>query len=314
MRIEEQESNVERKGNHSLALVRVKNYPYPIVWIPPEHANDKGHKEPCQSKAEEPDKVSLVAKPHGSSGCDDEPRVWNGWFPLDRNNLGSLMQGADEKSTQNQQNENERRQFPFLIICMPYNDKEEAGKDEKEMDAMPATAKEQRGTSKFIPENATRSGDHTNAANVNEKTVESNDDSRAMKDKTSKQKNIPVKRIDLHMEDISEDTPSRERSVNTMTKPSGTSSKRHSSSPPKMSKLSPVCLRVNPLPNKKNGNGSLRSPSSLAAKEHLKEVEPKEKEKVMEVVERKTSIDKDRDLKDESKTQDLVDLQMASQG
>ena len=48
--------------------------------------------------------------------------------------------------------------------------------------------------------------------------------------------------------------------------------KRQSASSPKGSKLPPVCLRVDPLPRKKNGNGSLslssrsRSPSPPSSK------------------------------------------------
>lgn len=40
-----------------------------------------------------------------------------------------------------------------------------------------------------------------------------------------------------------------------------TSKMRQSSSPPKTSKLPPVCLRLEPLSKKKNGNGNSRSPS-----------------------------------------------------
>lgn len=42
--------------------------------------------------------------------------------------------------------------------------------------------------------------------------------------------------------------------------------KRQSVSPVKASKLPPVCLRVDLLPKKRNGNGSSRSPSPPSGK------------------------------------------------
>lgn len=361
VKIEEQEPDVGRKGSNSLVPVHMKNYPYPIVWIPPEYMKNKEDREPFESKAAEPDKVLCATKPPESLKSNErEPKVWNGWFPFDMNRHDSLMQGGDGKRTQNQQNEDKMRQFPFPIIWMPYHDKqEEAGKeDKKEMDPEPESSKEPPCIYNFVPVNPPQSDDFTNAPKANEKKFESqggspteektaNQKNILVEEKTTYQKNIPVKQMESHEEESSEDTQSRGRSANTMNKASGTSSKRQYSSPPKTPKLSPVCLRVDPLPRKKNGNGRSRSSSppypkghsnetsndafrattSSALKENphqdsrsqniisnnSKEVETYEMEKVIEVMERKTSEDKDRELGGKSQTQVPVNLPMDSQ-
>ncbi|GLT59012.1 hypothetical protein SLA2020_318610 [Shorea laevis] len=357
MKIEEQEPNVERKGSNSMVPVQMKNFPYPIAWIPQEYMKNKEESEPFKSKAVEPNKVLCATKPPESSKSNErEPRVWNGWFPLDMKSLDSSMQGGDGKRIQNQQNEDKMSQFPFPIIWMPNHDThEEAGKeDKKEVDPKPESAKEPPYIYNFIPANPPQSDDFTNSPKANEKNFESQGGSPTMEEKTANQKNIPVgeettnqknipvKKMESHKEESSEETQSRGRSVNTMDKASGTSSKRQYSSPPKTPKLSPVCLRVDPLPRKKNGNGSsssspphpkghsneaFRATASSALKENphqdsrsqhtilnsRKEVETYEKDKVIEVMERKNSKDKDTELGGKSQTQFPLNLPMDSQ-
>lgn len=315
VKIVEQEPEVEKKRSESESMVPVqaKNYPYPIVWIPPESMQRKEQKKPFEDEIEtaESDKVPA---------------------PAAMNSLGTLLHGGDGKRTQNQQNEEKRTQFPFPIIWMPY-DKEEAGNQEKEPPY----------TFKFIPVNPPQSHELTNVPTANEKISESQGDSEvSLGEKAADQENILVKQMELHKEESSEDTQSRGRSdANSMDKPPCSKSKKQTSSPSKMSKLPPVCLRVDPLPRKKNGNSGSRSPSPPA---HLKEalnndtsmataassfkkktpqvpitqdgskdVEPNKKIKVIEVVERKTSEDKDRDLRDGSEPQFPFNPLMGSQ-
>ena len=331
VKIEEQvPEDVEKKGIESLVPIQEKNYPYPFVWIPPEYMKGKEHRKPFESETDQ------VQAPPATTMKPHESLESNGWFPLD---IGSLLQGGDEKRNQNQQNEDKRTQFPFPIIWMPssYDKKGEAGKDNREMGHTPETAKakETPYTFKFIPLNPPQSHDFTNEPTANEKNSESQADSEvSMGEKVANPKSIPVKQMELHKDDSSEDSQSRGRSAN---------NKRQSSSPQKTSKLPPVCLRVDPLFRNKNGNGRSRSSSPPAPKGHSKEtsndtsnataasslkkktiqvsrsqdsskeMQPSKKENVTEVVERKTSEDKDKDLRDGSQTQFLVDPSIDSQ-
>lgn len=348
MKIEEQEPDVEKNGSDSFVPIQMKNYPYPIVWIPPECS------KPSESEVPETDKVPCSAKPRESLKSNEiEPRVWNECFPLDLNSLGSLIQGGNEKRTQNQQNENKKKQFPFPIIWMPSSDKQEeaAKKDKRETDSSSETAEEPPYSFKFIPVNPPQSNDCTNVHGENEKDSESRGGSEVMEKIITNQKNIPIKQMELH----EEDNESRGRGVpvksvadGAINKPSGAGTKRWSPSSPKTSKLPPVCLRVDPLPRRKNGNGISRSPSPPGIREqsqersndtskvvapsglkesilqdsrlqnsslnNSKEVEPNKKDKkVIEVVEGNTRELKARDLKCRSQTQIPVDLPMDSQ-
>ncbi|XP_059456221.1 BAG family molecular chaperone regulator 6 [Corylus avellana] len=358
VKIQEKEPDVERKGSNSVVPVQMKKYPYPIVWIPQEYMNNEEDGEPCESKAVEADKVLCAVKPPESLKSNEcEPRVWNGLVPFDMNKNDSLMQGGDGKRTQNQQNEDKMRQFPFPIIWMPNHDKqEEAGKeDTKEMDPKPESAKEPPYIYNSIAVNPPQSDDFTNSPKANEKKFENqggsptmeekiaNQKSIPVEEKTTNQKNIPVKKMESHKEESSEETHSRGRSVNTTDKASGTSSKRQYSSPPKTPKLSPVCLRVDPLPRKKNGYGNLQSLSPPHLKGHSndafrattssalnenphqdsrsqnsilnsgKEMETYRKEKVIEMMEGKTSKDNDGEQGGQSQTQIPVNLPKGSQ-
>lgn len=315
LKIVEQEPEVEKKRSESESTVPVqaKNYPYPIVWIPAESMQRKEQEKPFEYEIETAESDKVPAPPA-------------------MNSPGTLLLGGDGKRTQNQQNEEKRTQFPFPIIWMPY-DKEEAGNKEKEPPY----------TFKFIPVNPPQSHELTNVPTANEKISESQGDSEvSLGEKAADQENIPVKQVELHKEESSEDTQSRARSeANTMDNPPCSQSKKQTSSPPKMSKLPPVCLRVDPLPRKKNGNSGSRSPSPPAhskeasnndtsmataassfkkktpqvpiTQDSSKEVEPNKKIKVIEVVERKTSEDKDRDLRDGSEPQFPFNPLMGSQ-
>ncbi|KAF2315243.1 hypothetical protein GH714_038566 [Hevea brasiliensis] len=81
---------------------------------------------------------------------------------------------------------------------------------------------------------------------------------------------------------------------NGMGKDTASSPKRQSSSSPKTLKLSPVCLRVDPLPQKKNGKHF---------KQRHRSRRGKNKDKVIEVVHRKTGEDKDEEQRNGCQTQ-----------
>ncbi|KAK2650160.1 hypothetical protein Ddye_017649 [Dipteronia dyeriana] len=99
VKIEEQEPCVEKQSD-SLVPLQLKNYPYPIMWIPPEYMKKYNeHGKPFESKvSSDQEIVPHNAKSHGNMrSSETEPRIWNGWSPLDINSLKSLLQGEDEK-------------------------------------------------------------------------------------------------------------------------------------------------------------------------------------------------------------------------
>ncbi|KAL2478720.1 BAG family molecular chaperone regulator 6 [Forsythia ovata] len=266
---------------------------------------------------------------------EQKPTVWNGWFPHDVNNLGSLKQkGGDQERNQNQQDDG-KGNFPFPIFWMPYKpeemDKKEHPVNNVGPEPSPGSVKRADSGDDFRA-----NGEHINInvssrkKDIPVKQVDQHDDGKGhfqfpifwmpykpeeMDKKehpvnnvgpepspelvkrsdsgddfkvngngehtninvSSRKKDIPVKQVDQHGE--------KENSGNYKTKESNTSvkdlfdngdkkhsegsAKRKSPSPQKASKLPPVCLRVDPLPRRKNSKGSSRSPSPPGEKGKL---------------------------------------------
>ena len=179
---------------------------------------------------------------------------------------GGNKEKKDMMANQDQKSEDQMRQFPFPIFWMPPRDKKQEevrGKDSKEGNDSPKFVENQPFTFKFVPVRQIGGDSGTNNSKVDEENHACQGGTE-VRDNTFTQKNIPVKQIDQpHKEEKLEDI---EKNYLT-SEPSGTVGKKQSSSPPKSPKLPPVCLRVDPLPRKMNGNGSSRSPSPPGAKE-----------------------------------------------
>lgn len=236
---------------------------YPIVWIPPECMKNEGYgKCDDQPEVNDWDKLSqrFVQPSKSSKPTEQQPRVWNGWFPLDMN--GS-------KKSENQQKEDKMRQFPFPIFWMPYDGKreEDENQDTRKMITAPDHSKQAPVSSEFIPVEPSVHDARMEKPQLNKEISDNETASEAM-GKTATKKCIPVKQMEVPRDDKSEGNEKRGRDASvkltedSMTKElGGTTAKRKSSPPSKTSKLPPVCLRVDPLPKKRNGNGSSRSPS-----------------------------------------------------
>lgn len=243
------------------------------------------------------------------------------WMPSnDNKHDGAGKKDKDMDASRDQQTEEQEKQFPFPFpfFWLPYENKqkhvgneEEINEDNRKVIANP----------RFVPQKYAGSGD--NETRVNEEksarlgVVEG-------KEKDANQKVIPVKHMDPH-KDNSEDTKRRGREVHVKhgdnkfadKQPSDNTVRSQSSSPKKSSRLPPVCLRVDPLPSKKSGSGRSRSPSPPGPKKVQKEtstdtamnsascdlrensngeeVEPPEKEKVIQVVDKGISEDRDQE-------------------
>ncbi|XVF22448.1 hypothetical protein REPUB_Repub12eG0173400 [Reevesia pubescens] len=242
---------------------------YPVVWIPPEYMkNEEYWKHNYQPEVSDWDNAPRFVKPSKSSKpTEQQSRVWNGWFPFDTNGLKSLMQGEGEKKSQNQQNEDKMTQFPFPIFWVPsVGKKEDENQDKRGMITSSDDSKQAPGF-EFIPVEPSGNDVRVDKPQSN-KEISPNENASETMGKTANQKRVPVKQMEVHWEDNSEGNEKKGRDVSVKriedtakNEVGGTNAKRKSLSPPKTSNLPPVCLRVDPLPKKRNGNGSSRSPS-----------------------------------------------------
>ncbi|CAL5339943.1 unnamed protein product [Camellia sinensis] len=316
VKIEEHELEVKNKSNHSLVPVEFKNYPYPIVWIPPEDMKNREQRDSTAPKLKHRDEYPPDMRAHENlEHLEHEPNVRSGWFPFDINNMGSLKHGGDRNKVQDQPNGDRNRaqdqpnvdknQFQFLIFWLPYKHEEDETRGDKEAKADHEFAERSSPNLKVasaqLPSN--KVGLKATENNVNGKTndvkqQEELHNTGKTEEGEGKARGITVKEIE-HSGDK---------------KPSDDGTKRQSPSPQKTSKLPPVCLRVDPLPKRKNSHGDSRSPSpshkekaqeafgdrseSTSSIKESEEVEPnKGKIKVVKVVDGITKQDTGEDCK-----------------
>ncbi|KAA8516121.1 hypothetical protein F0562_019300 [Nyssa sinensis] len=350
VKTQEQDPDVEKKSSNSLAPVEFKNYPYPVVWFPPAHMKNKELRKPIESNLKERDEYPRDTNASGSlKSSEQEPSVWNGWFPVDMNSLGSLKHDGDGKGTQNNQNEN-KSLFPFPIFWMPCKPEEVERNYQREATTGRKSVEESPSNFWITPVTLPGSGDKINQPIASEENPSSG--SRMM-EKSADREMIPMKQLEQHEDKrtTSDDAKGKARSIpvkptedNGEKKPFENSTKRRSSSPTKPSKLPPVCLRVDTRPRRKNCNGSSRSPSpsqkisldfsdssesSTSSREKgntqqelqcsnsmpnkTKEVDPNRRDKkVIEVLEGITGRDKNEDCKAKTQNQFPVNLPVDS--
>ncbi|GLT46605.1 hypothetical protein SLA2020_203490 [Shorea laevis] len=264
VKVEEQEPDTTKNEVKDVVPTQLRNYPYPIVGIPPESVKNQEDKKPFKSEVSDWDKA------HGDTDSaqavkspEREPGVWS-WFPLDMNGLKSSMEGEDGRKIQNQQNEGKMRQFPFPIIWMPYENQEDAKNQDRGKLIFASKYSEGAPTNfKFVPMEPLVKDGHMREPEANESAHAKS--GSGITGQAADKKCIPVKQLEVQRMDNSEETERRGQDVivklvesDAKGKPSGTDERRQCSPPPK-SKLPFVCLRVDPLPKKKNGNGSSRS-------------------------------------------------------
>ncbi|ESR58152.1 hypothetical protein CICLE_v100185962mg, partial [Citrus x clementina] len=130
-------------------------------------------------------------------------------------------------------------------------------KDRKEKNVASISAEESPSDSKFMQVKSPESDERMKNFEPNEDFSDDKAKSSQMMEGTANKKIIPVRQVEMCREDHSDSAEKGVAADNS----SRTSKMRQSSSPPKTSKLPPVCLRLEPLSKKKNGNGNSRSPS-----------------------------------------------------
>ncbi|XP_028121463.1 BAG family molecular chaperone regulator 6-like [Camellia sinensis] len=229
--------------------------------------------------------------------------------------MGSLKHGGDRNKVQDQPNGDRNRaqdqpnvdknQFQFPIFWLPYKHEEDETRGDKEAKADHESAERSSPNLKVASAQlpSSKVGLKATENNVNGKTnhvkqQEELHNTGKTKEGEGKARGITMKEIE-HSGDK---------------KPSDDGTKRQSPSPQKTSKLPPVCLRVDPLPKRKNSHGDSRSPSpshkekaqeafgdrseSTSSIKESEEVEPnKGKIKVVKVVDGITKQDTGEDCK-----------------
>ncbi|GFY97395.1 hypothetical protein Acr_11g0017010 [Actinidia rufa] len=298
VKIEEQEPAFGNKSCNSLVPVELKNQPYPVVYLPPDYVK-REQRNLAQPELKERDEYPHDTRAHENQKSSE--RVWNGWFPFDVNDFGLLNHGADRKGTQNQQNE-AKNQFSYPVYLMPYKPQEEEKRGHKKASdckegntgwvSSEKSPFDLKATS-HLPSSEEKSG-----GEVCPKTMDMKYDNQMI---------IPLEQLEEPEETMmEEEAEAKSRGITMKDKddskekqPPNNGTKRRSSSPPKTSKLPPVCLRVDPLPKRKNcvERSKTTSPHRKASTQHdmqsssctankTNEVERNEKErKVVEVTE-----------------------------
>lgn len=266
--IEEHDEPEIEKGDPGEAVnhVRSTNYPYPIVWIPHENARNQEHaKAPAQIKA-----------PESTNVHKGDPKSWNGSFPLDENTIKHLMQNHDTDKKQNGKTgelpfdisklksllqgqgqtpkSKEPGQLQYPIFWIP---------SQRKPENVEASEKKERGNEGSDLKSVS-SSNHLNNGPVSQRD-KGNSEGNVVSDAAEKSlvrnipveshkepRNIPVKLLEDHLPEPAKSIAKTELAEETR------EDKR--SSPPKASRLPPVCLRVDPLPKRQNGKSKSLSP------------------------------------------------------
>ncbi|XP_065859802.1 BAG family molecular chaperone regulator 6 [Euphorbia lathyris] len=197
-RMEEEEPNAGSKFGHAKVPFQLENYPYPVLWMPPEYMKNKEHKKPLESDGVTQEKSSQDMKPpQNVKPNEQEPKEQHSWFPLDMKSLQPLLQGREGRRTQDQQDEERMRQFPFPIIWMPPHHKQE--EDEKEeqgnMNGSPTTVKDPVPSSNVFPVKFINNGNGTCKVREIDENVSDQVNSE-LKEESTNQRSIPVKQME----------------------------------------------------------------------------------------------------------------------
>ncbi|KAH6812068.1 hypothetical protein C2S51_025830 [Perilla frutescens var. frutescens] len=259
VRIEEEEPEMERRKNDSLVPSQFKNSPYPIVWLPPEYKEGEKVKN---TEGRKDDSRDVKVHENGKI-VEQQPAFWNRWLPRDLNNVVSSKQRGDGEDNYHKNDDGKTNiQFPLYWIPYKPDDAERENHKVKDVDAKRRLESEKGsdGEHNF----------HVNIGNTGDQMA-------------SRVKDIPVKEAEQHVgkessiiqekgsgASVRDGTDNGDKKIDIVEKVSPTEdSKRKSSSPPKSSKLPPVCLRVDPLPRKKSANAKPRSPIPPGDKQKL---------------------------------------------
>ncbi|XP_062218773.1 BAG family molecular chaperone regulator 6 [Phragmites australis] len=274
MKIEEERPDVKLEGEHkdadSASIIRHPNNHYPLLWLPSGNMEDK----------ENGRRYELT------------PQFLNGWVPpVSSKGIGDVKQQEqdNQKSEQFQCPElkemdespkvcEEAPQSPKIKIIPlswfqndPHGQKPAAKDgpgdhgDRPAVKSQPATAERNNKTTPVVPK---RLNNERKPARENYKTIPVVPE-KVIDEKVGTLRTIPVmteKESDEKKPGVDEKKEVKKAS-NAEKEGENGKTNHGESSTAKHSKLPPVCLRVDPLPRKKSGNGSSRSPSPPTRKD-----------------------------------------------
>ncbi|CAH8266139.1 unnamed protein product [Arabidopsis lyrata] len=212
------------------------------------------------------------------SSKEDRKTMQNGKtveYPFDISKLKSLLQGQDVKEAQNQKNKEEPGQVPYPIFWIPSYEKREdveaseskkSSNEGRNLESCSSDPHVNEGQ-KIQKEGKERNFECNVLSDADEKSSVRN---IPVKNHLQEPRNIPVKLSENHLPKPTERTKrfAKNESVKDTTK-------EQSSSSSKASKLPPVCLRVDPLPKKRNGGSkSVNHPKQMEESKETKIASP----------------------------------------
>ncbi|PIN05302.1 hypothetical protein CDL12_22162 [Handroanthus impetiginosus] len=263
MRIEEEETDGERRKDETLVPFKFKNKPYPVVWLPPDFSKNKWYEKPNNTEDSRDGSHEVKSNDNCKAG-EQQPSFWNGWYPLDLNNLVSSKQIGDTERKLHQKDES-RVHFPFPLFWMPYKPEGKDSEEQHKVNDASAKSREELGKGLSREPNFNMNGENDGcqaarrAKDIPVNKVDQQEEKESPKDK--------VKESDASAKDgIGNGEKNIDNGEKELPKDGA---KRKSPSPGKSSKLPPVCLRVDPLLRKKGANGSSRFPSPPGDKQKV---------------------------------------------
>uniref|UniRef100_A0A1J3G5R2 BAG family molecular chaperone regulator 6 n=1 Tax=Noccaea caerulescens TaxID=107243 RepID=A0A1J3G5R2_NOCCA len=281
--IEEHEPENERRnhGDQGEAVLPVRQpaCPYPILWIPHENARIQEHGGSLGSGSHDKPTADVKA-PENMKVQKADPKFRNGFFPFDEATMKSLVQNQDRQKMQ----DGKTKELPFdisklkLLLEGPDGKQVKIQKNKEESGQLPypifwvpshgeqgivGSSENKEGSNEGLSLKSFRSDSQGEGkdGNFENKALSAAEEKSSLRNipvdnHLQEPRNIPVKLLENHLPKPTVPTKriaKREPVENTK--------KEQPSSLPKSSRLPPVCLRVDPLPKRKNGGSkSLKAP------------------------------------------------------
>ncbi|CAH9140637.1 unnamed protein product [Cuscuta epithymum] len=233
LKIEEHDENVDRKTGEAMVPFNAWSHPYPVGWFPYGDVRREYPKE--QGKA------------------------YSGWSPLNyMQNSEGMKDGEDLRLTTPHKQDGKSMPFPYPIVWMPDQPKDNPKIGRKVIDLGPKSSSDQELLPLLEPNPKGSLDDEGKAfsSGVEEK--------KTVNKGVSFPKVIPVKQLEDHNDMKSPSNQMEGNSAHATMKPKNETEdkklikengpKQQGSSSKKPSKLPPVCLRVDPFPRKKGHN------------------------------------------------------------
>ncbi|GJM90791.1 hypothetical protein PR202_ga07103 [Eleusine coracana subsp. coracana] len=280
----------ELKDADNSRIIRYPNNQYPVIWLPSGNIEDKENGQcyelpPRLLKGWVPlgGKKAEDVKQQGEDDQKEKQFQWPiVWMPAGHDKTKQKAKELKEKDDKPNITEETPPSPKINIIPLSwFGDQKPPAKsgsrdhsDRSATESQPATTELQDGAAveghhKSAPVVPRRVDDGRQHASENYKTIPVLPEKESNEKKVGTCRTIPVMTQKENVEKKPAVTVKKEEKKATSAERQGENGKGNNSESPtaKHSKLPPVCLRVDPLPRKKSGNGSSRSPSPPTRKD-----------------------------------------------